>query len=224
MSPLKLAFQQSRSQRNIDVALPVLKAATLHVVVGSKPQPGQKPEWFLTESPTKGRYCVTVSESDDALAKIRWPKVMLSGEQLLAALPPGIEIVIVYADGGDYINREQLAWYSQSQGASIVRPTEAKGGVVENNQLLNAARVIVARNITSNVCLAAVAWLPSQSKLRLCYHTLQPPSEEDVEEADIAMTELLAEFPEITDCETVCTQRSVSDEMLDGHVVFTAEA
>lgn len=114
MSPLKLAFQQSRAQRNIDLVLPVLKAATLHVVVGSEPQPGREPEWFLTESPTEGRYCVTASESEGAMADIRWPKVRLSGEQLLAALPPGIEIVIVYVDGGDYLNREQLAWYRHS--------------------------------------------------------------------------------------------------------------
>ncbi len=115
VSPLKLAFQQARAQRNIDLVLPVLKAATLYVVVGSEPQPGRKPEWFLTESPTKGRFCVTVSESEESLAKIRWPKVKLSGEQLLAVLQPGIEIVIVYADGGDYINREQLAWYRESK-------------------------------------------------------------------------------------------------------------
>src|SRR5262245_6456060 len=103
MSPLKLAFQQSRDQRNIDVVLPVLRAAALYVVVGQEPQPGQKPEWFFTESPTKGRYCVTVSETEAALVKIRWPKVKLSGEQLLKLLPPGIEIVIFYSDGGDYV-------------------------------------------------------------------------------------------------------------------------
>jgi len=111
MSPLKLAFQQSRTQRNIDLVLPVLKAATLYVVVGTEIEQGQKPEWFITPSPTKGRYCVTAAETEAALAKVPWPKLKLSGAQLLEALPPGIEVIIVYADGGDYINREHLDWY-----------------------------------------------------------------------------------------------------------------
>lgn len=115
MSPLKTAFQQARAERNIDVILPVLKASTLHVVVGSPPLPGKAPEWFFTESPTKGRLCVTVSESLADLEKIAWPKVRLSGEEPLQLLPRAIEIVIVYADGGDYVNREQLDWYRQAQ-------------------------------------------------------------------------------------------------------------
>ncbi|HEV2540510.1 MAG TPA: hypothetical protein VGU03_12515 [Frateuria sp.] len=117
MSPLKVAFQQSRAERNIDLVLPVLRAAALYLVVRSDRHPGEGPEWFLTKSPTEGRYCVTVSEDESSLERIRWPKVKLSGAQLLSALPPGIEIIIVYPDGGDHINREQLAWYRQSNQA-----------------------------------------------------------------------------------------------------------
>ena len=115
MSSLKLAFQQARAQRNIDLVLPVLKAATLYVVVGSQPEPGVTPEWFLTESPTKGRYCVTASETEGALARVQWPKLKLSGAQLLESLTPGIEILIVYPEGGDYLTREQLDWYRRPQ-------------------------------------------------------------------------------------------------------------
>lgn len=111
VSPLKLAFQQSRAQRDIDLVLPVLKAATLYVVVGSEPKPGEKPEWFLTESPTKGRYCVTASETEAALAKVQWPKLRLSGAQLLEGLSHGIEILIAYPNGADYVTREHLDWY-----------------------------------------------------------------------------------------------------------------
>jgi fimbrial chaperone protein len=114
VSSLQIAFQQCRAQRNIDLVLPTLKATTLYVVVGSEPKDAQKPEWFLTASPTKGRFCVTASESEAALAKIPWPKVRISGAQLLEALPVGIEIVIVYGNGGDYITREHLAWYRQA--------------------------------------------------------------------------------------------------------------
>ena len=113
-SPLKLAFQQSRSERNLDLVLPVLKAAMLYVVVGSETQPGRKPEWYFTPSPTKGRLCVTVSESEATLAKIKCPKAKLTGAELLGLLSPGIEIVILYGDGGDYINREQLEWYRRA--------------------------------------------------------------------------------------------------------------
>jgi fimbrial chaperone protein len=113
VSPLKLAFQQSRAQRNIDLVLPVLRTTTLYVAVGSEPLQGQRPEWFLTESPTKGRFCVTASETETALSKVPWPKLRLSGVKLLEALPPAIELIIVYADGGDYITREKLDWYRQ---------------------------------------------------------------------------------------------------------------
>jgi hypothetical protein len=85
-------------------------------------------------------------------------------------------------------------------------------GVVENNQLLSTARVIVARNLTKNVCMAAVTWFPTQGKLCLCYQTVRPPSEKDAEETEIAMAELLAEFPEVIDCETVCIQHSASTD------------
>jgi fimbrial chaperone protein len=114
-SPLKLAFQQSRAQRNIDLVLPALKTTTLYVIVGSEPKQGQRPEWFLTESPTKGRFCVTTSETEAALARVPRPKLKISGAQLLEALPPGIEVTIVYPDGGDYITREQLDWYRQAK-------------------------------------------------------------------------------------------------------------
>jgi len=114
-SPLKLAFQQSRAQRNIDLVLPALRTATLYVAVGSEPKQGQRPEWFLTESPTKGRLCVTASETETALAKVPWPKLRISGAELLKTLPPAIEVIIVYPDGGDYITREQLDWYRQAK-------------------------------------------------------------------------------------------------------------
>ena len=92
----------------------MLKAATLYVVVGSETQPGRKPEWFFTSSPTTGRLCVTVSENAATLAKLKWPKTKLTGAELLGLLPDGIEIVILFGDGGDYINREQLGWYRRA--------------------------------------------------------------------------------------------------------------
>jgi len=115
MSPLQSAFQQSRAERNIDLVLPALKAALLYVVVGVETKPGRQPEWFLTPSPAKDRLCVTASETEAALARIRWPKAVLSGADLLAALPTQIEILLVYQDGADYITREHLDWHRRSR-------------------------------------------------------------------------------------------------------------
>ena len=113
MTELKKSFRESRTSGNIEVVLPVFKAASLHVIVRAENSTIQNPEWFLTASPTKGRFCVTVSESVDALISVRWPKLEITGRLLLQILSPDIEIVIVYADGGDYITREHLAWYRQ---------------------------------------------------------------------------------------------------------------
>jgi hypothetical protein len=111
VSPLKTAFQSARAIGNIDLVLPVLRAATLYVVVGLERRDGERPDYFLNNSPKEGRLCVTVSESMDALARVSWPKQRVTGAQLLADLPAAIEILVVYPDGGDYFSREILAWY-----------------------------------------------------------------------------------------------------------------
>lgn len=107
-SPLKVAFQQSRAQRNIELVLPVLLKSRLFIVTGGQTA---SQDYFLVPSPNKDRLCVTVSENVDNLKKINWPKVEITGEQLIKSLPAGIEIVVAYKDGGDYITREQLQWY-----------------------------------------------------------------------------------------------------------------
>lgn len=93
---------------------------------------------------------------------------------------------------------------------------------MELHHLLNAARIIVARNVTPQVRRATVNWSASQKKLVLCYFTRQPPSEDDVEECELAMTELIAEFPDVADCETSCTQEPKSIEPTTGLVVYEA--
>ncbi|MDR7132833.1 hypothetical protein J2X06_002929 [Lysobacter niastensis] len=109
-SSLKAAFQRSREQGNIEVVWPTLKVATLYVVV-AEDQAGE--HWFLTRSPNPERFCVTVAERLESLAKVQWPKKEMLGRDLVDAIAPAHEIVVVYSDGGDYITREQLAWYRQ---------------------------------------------------------------------------------------------------------------
>lgn len=108
---LKAAFALSRDSKNIDVILPALRASQLFVVVGELRPADSLPEFFLTPSPQRDRMCVTVSESRASLDRIQWLKQQISGGDLLTVLPAGIEIVIVYGDGGDYLTQGQLAWF-----------------------------------------------------------------------------------------------------------------
>lgn len=114
ISPLKKAFQEAREQHNIDLVLPVLQKAKLYIV-GARDGAGKDvaERYFLTPSPNRERFCVTVSESLDNLKSISWPKFEVTGAQLLKELPPAVEIVVIYQDGGDYLPREHLEWYRQ---------------------------------------------------------------------------------------------------------------
>ena len=57
--------------------------------------------------------CITVSEREAWLSRVKWPKRSTSGSQLLDELHLGMEITVVYADGGDFITREHREWYRQ---------------------------------------------------------------------------------------------------------------
>ncbi len=71
-------------------------------------------EPVLGRAPQPGRLCVTVSESKDCIARLgEVETIEITGEKLLKKLAVGHEIVVVYEDGGDYMTREQLAWYRQ---------------------------------------------------------------------------------------------------------------
>ena len=113
-SPLKKAFAQAREQRNIDLVLPVFQQARLFVVAASQGAAGDLGDLFLVSSPGgEDRLCVTVSERQEWLSAVKWPKRSTTGRALLDALPSTTEITIVYADGGDFITREQRQWYAQ---------------------------------------------------------------------------------------------------------------
>ena len=108
LTPLKHAFQQSRSENNIELILPELLAAQLHVVIGGQ---SEQIDLFLLPSPNPERQCVTVAEDPAFLSGIAFPKIPVTGAQLIASIPPEIEIVILHGDGANYLTREQLAWF-----------------------------------------------------------------------------------------------------------------
>ncbi len=108
LTPLKSAFQLSRTENNIELILPELLAAQLHVVIGGQ---SEQIDLFLVPSPNPERQCVTVAEDPAFLAGIAFPKLPVTGAQLVASIPPEIEVVILHGDGANYLTREQLAWF-----------------------------------------------------------------------------------------------------------------
>ncbi|MNO05205.1 hypothetical protein D3C81_2265070 [compost metagenome] len=54
---------------------------------------------------------MTVAEDLAFLAGIAFPKIPVTGAQLVASIPAEIEIVILHGDGANYLTREQLAWF-----------------------------------------------------------------------------------------------------------------
>ena len=108
LMPLKSAFQLSRTENNIELILPELLAAQLHVVIGGQ---SEQIDLFLVPSPNPERQCVTVAEDPAFLSGIAFPKIPVTGAQLIASIPPEIEIVILHGDGANYLTREQLAWF-----------------------------------------------------------------------------------------------------------------
>lgn len=108
LTHLKSAFQQSRAENNIELILPELLTAQLHVVIGGQ---SEQIDLFLVPSPNPERQCVTVAEDLAFLAGINFPKIPVTGAQLIASIPPEIEIVLLHGDGANYLTREQLAWF-----------------------------------------------------------------------------------------------------------------
>jgi len=90
---------------------------------------------------------------------------------------------------------------------------------MNEQNLFWAARTIVARNLNQNVTAAAAHWEPATSCLTLSY-CLDDLNEEDSQElCELALTELLAEFPEIEMAQSQIVQGKTGDpalEQLDG--------
>ena len=107
-SPLKLAFERARKESDMAIALVALLKTDLYVVAGS-PNTDAK-EFFIKSSPTKGRMCVTVTEKEEWLQSIKWPKIKMSGLELVNSIQESWEIVVIYPGGGDYVTKEHLSW------------------------------------------------------------------------------------------------------------------
>ncbi len=94
---------------------------------------------------------------------------------------------------------------------------------MERQQLERAAKVISARNVTPNVKMVTIGWDSANAKLTLRYYTDTAPSDDDEEFCEIALAELIAEFPDIRKADTACLlSRGPSVEHAEG-IVYTSE-
>lgn len=82
------------------------------MLVVAKEFPGtSKPQFYAQPSPTPDRICVTAAESPDLLAGISdVVLIRTTGRELLDALEPFLELMVIYENGGEYLSREQLDW------------------------------------------------------------------------------------------------------------------
>jgi hypothetical protein len=111
VTALKKAFELARRHDNIDIIIDPLLASELFVV--AKEFAGaSRPQFYAQPSPqSPNRICVTAAESRDALAGIANVVLMkMTGRELLEALEPFLELMVVYETGGEYLSREQLDW------------------------------------------------------------------------------------------------------------------
>src|SRR5262245_39020860 len=110
VTALKKAFELARTHQNIDLVIDPFLTAELLVV--AKEFPGtSKPQFYAQPSPTADRICVTAAESADLLAGISdVVLIRTTGRELLDALEPFLELMVIYENGGEYLSREQLDW------------------------------------------------------------------------------------------------------------------
>jgi hypothetical protein len=67
-----------------------------------------------------------------------------------------------------------------------------------------SAQFIVKRNVSERVDRVLTRFEPKNGTLSLIYCTSDLPTDDDLEDCEIACAELIAEFPEIRKAETQC--------------------
>ncbi len=119
MTPLQNALERSMEEGNIDLFLPEFLGTNFLVVCGFDPEQTDPPI-FLTESPNEsGLLCITVAESQNALADLDdIPHLVfkyLTGESLINLVRINHEIAVKFNDGQMYcISRDILEWWLEN--------------------------------------------------------------------------------------------------------------
>ncbi len=88
-----------------------------------------------------------------------------------------------------------------------------------------SARYIVRRNLSGNVEAATIQWDAAEGRLERTYYTELAPSDDDEEWCEVAMTELIAAFPDIRTADTHLVRLGADDPGTRGdeRLVFRKE-
>ena len=116
VSPLKSAFADARKANSMQpVYVPLLEAKLFAITVSGFDLPGG---FFLTKPPGEDQFCVTVSENRDWLPQTV-DVTALTGKELILAMRPNMDIIIIYGDGGDFFQSAHVDHIRQSLSAAV---------------------------------------------------------------------------------------------------------
>ena len=113
-SKLKPAFLRSREENNIAIALTEFWNADVYIVL-------KNGNFWVAESEKTGKPCVTVTEAPSWVSGIDAETMYIKGNQVINAIDKGVEIIVVYETGGDYLTEEHVEWIK-----SQVKDTQSK--------------------------------------------------------------------------------------------------
>ena len=111
MTPLQQAVKHAIAVKNIDFIYEAMKACPLYVF--GKDTGNGAPALFLTQAAGKSALCITATDTLPLLTKIPTvTPIPMTGSELLKCA--GVhEIMLVFDDGGYYLDRAQLDWFTQ---------------------------------------------------------------------------------------------------------------
>lgn len=113
MEGLKAAFEAARQEKSILPVFDPFIAAKLFVI-GALDGNG-RPNIALKSSPGSGRWCATVSERAEWMADVpESRKLPITGAKLVQLLEDDTDIVVVYQSGGDLLQHEYVAAFSEA--------------------------------------------------------------------------------------------------------------
>ena len=92
---------------------------------------------------------------------------------------------------------------------------------VDSATFKKSARFIIKRNVSERVDRVLASFEPKKGDLRLIYCIRGKPTDDDVEDCEIACAELIAEFPEVRTAETQCLSSEECTSMDNQDEVFS---
>lgn len=93
---------------------------------------------------------------------------------------------------------------------------------MNTNELINASRLIVKNNITSNIVAISLQWNEESKNVTIYYYTSQILSEDEEELCELSLTEIIAEFSDIQsiNCEYIEITTQFDRKDILGHIIY----